>query len=165
LTQAVLPCAIVTLAAALFDGTRGAIIPAVDKERRRLMRAFIFCLALIAAMPVGAALAAEPSPGTAPASDADRCLFSSQVSGWSELDARNVVLRAGPRRFQVTFLAACRQARWAHAARVETKGQCVRPGDVIVFSSSDGFHERCIIDEVKLLPPGWKRPAKESAPP
>jgi hypothetical protein len=129
------------------------------------MRAFVVCLALSALVLGGEVLAEEPAPKTAPASDADRCLFSSQVSGWSELDARNVVLRAGPRRFQVTFLAACRQARWAHAARVETKGQCVRPGDVIVFSSSDGFHERCIINEVKLLPPGWKRPAKESAPP
>ncbi len=129
------------------------------------MRAFVVCLALSALMLGGEALAEEPAPKTAPAGDADRCLFSSHVSGWSELDERNVVLRAGPRRFKVTFLAACRQARWAHAARVEAMGQCVRPGDVIVFSSAEGFHERCIIDAVALLPPGWKRPAKESTPP
>ncbi|MFN9357014.1 MAG: hypothetical protein ACK55V_11540 [Alphaproteobacteria bacterium] len=148
---------------------------------------------LIATLAFGgsAALADAREPTVpAQAGDAaarDACLFARQISSWSQLDERTVVMRSGSRKFRVTFVGTCRQAKWAEVAQVDNLGLCVRPGDVITFSSSyghpigphwphwgphwgprwraDGFDQRCMIDSVSLLPPGWKPPPPATGAP
>jgi len=146
----------------------------------RLVVKKLVLLIAILAFPgnAGPAGASEP-PAPAAAGDAaakNTCLFARQISSWSQIDDRTVVMRSGSHKFLVTFVGSCRQAKWAEVARVDNLGLCVRPGDVITFSSSfghpigphwphwgprwpaDGFDQRCMIDSVSLLPPGWKPP-------
>ena len=93
------------------------------------------------------------------------CLFANQISGWSYIDDKTVGVRAGSKRFQLVFFANCRQAKWAHSTRVDNMSLCLRPGDTMIFSSTDGFHERCTIDKISLLPPDWKPPSKDAPAP
>lgn len=127
---------------------------------------------------VNVAGATEPPAPSQPedAASKNACLYARQISSWSQLDDTTVVMRAGTRKFRVTFVGPCRQAKWAEVARVENLGLCVRPGDVMTFSSAfghpigphwphwgpgwraDGFDQRCMVQSVTLLPPGWKPP-------
>lgn len=127
-----------------------------------------------AALTLGAGpIAAQTTP---PAENAQACLVARQISSWSQLDDSTVVMRSGSRKFKVTFVGTCRQAKWAYAAHVDNFGICLRPGDRISFSSpfgdpigphwphwgprwpSDGFEQRCMVQSISLLPPGWTPP-------
>lgn len=148
--------------------------------RRSDMKALVV-LMLVAATASGALAAGEPPPAK-PAANENTCLFARQISSWSQLDDNTVVLRSGSRKFKVTFVGPCRQAKWAYAAHVDHFSLCVRPGDVMIFSSTDeypisshwphwgarrpvnGFEQRCMIDSVSLLPPDWKPPPPASRP-
>ena len=122
------------------------------------VQAFALVFGLLAG---GAAVSAEAPEQKKP----EPCLFANQISGWTYVDDKTVVVRAGSKRFQLVFFATCRQAKWAHTARVDNMSLCLRPGDTMIFSSTDGFDERCTIDKITLLPPDWKPPSKDAPAP
>ncbi len=121
---------------------------------------------------------ASDRPADATPPNESPCLIARQITSWSQLDDQTVVVRSGSRKFKVTFVGSCRQAKWAEAARVDNFGLCLRPGDVMTFSmwdghpigphwphwgarsSVNGFNERCLVNSVTLLPPGWQPPPK-----
>ena len=145
------------------------------------MRGIAKCIASLAWAASANVVVAGETPPAPPEARENPCLFARQISSWSQLDDMTVVMRAGSRKFKVTFVGPCRQAKWAEVARVENLGLCVRPGDVMTFSSAfghpigphwphwgpgwraDGFDQRCMVHSVALLPPGWQ-PSPAPAP-
>ena len=152
-----------------------------EQEGSRVRKFAVMTAVLGWLVAAGAGSASEPAPPAAqtpPPANGTPCLFARQISGWSQLDDQTVVLRSGSRKFKVTFVGPCRQAKWAYAARVDNFGVCVRPGDVMIFSSpfghpvgehwphwgqrwpANGFDQRCMVQSVSQLPPGWTPPPK-----
>ena len=114
---------------------------------------------------------AENAPANS--NDTHRCVIGRTIKGWSQIDDRTILLRAGGHKYKVTFYNACREAKWSYSARPDHVGMCLRPGDALVFSSGsyplgrrwdpwgnqhrrdplDGFEERCTIKTIELMPP------------
>lgn len=89
------------------------------------------------------------------------CAFVKQIDNFKEIDDYSAIIETSPsRRFKVTFVNSCREMRWAHFARVESRpGICLSPGDKIIVGRH-GFADRCVIRTVEALPPkGQAQPA------
>lgn len=134
-------------------------------------------LALLAALSLTAVVAPVRANDTAPAADKHTCLIARTISSWSSLDDRTLLIRAGARKYRVTFFNSCRESRWAWTARSDHFGMCVRAGDTLTFSTDPhplgsswphwrwdwpghGFEERCHIQSIEALPADWQPPAK-----
>lgn len=131
----------------------------------------IVILALCALVSCVFAVSAADAPATS--NDTQRCIIARTIRGWSQIDDRTIILRAGGHKYKVTFHHACREAKWSFGARPDHFGMCLRPGDALIFSSGShplgrrwdpwgrhyrhdpfgGFEERCTIKTIELMPP------------
>lgn len=130
-----------------------------------MVRTIVLCgVALM--MGAGFAVAAdEPSKPSS-------CAFVRSIDRWERIDDTHAFIYTSPRRkFKVTFLAPCRELKWAIFARIDTRpssAMCLSVGDTLVFgrgglmpSNRWEFEERCTITEIEPVP---REAAKPAAP-
>ena len=77
-----------------------------------------------------------------------------------------VIIETSPqKKFKVTFVTPCREAKWAHFARIDPRQSsavCLSVGDALVFGRGAapggglGQEERCMIDAIEPIPPAPK---------
>ena len=97
----------------------------------------------------------------APAAAADRCLFASQVNGFSKASRDSVVLSAGARDFLVTFATPCTGIEDAISVAAVAATGCFGSGDKVVFDDM-GITQTCLARDVTEVPKAAKPP---EAPP
>ena len=140
------------------------------------MRSWFRILMLAGVLSAPALALADDKPASPP-DDKHACVIARTISGWSRLDDRTLVMRAGGRKYLVTFHHPCREANWAYGARTDHFGMCLRPGDALIFSVDShplgprwphwgsrwperGFEERCYIKTIEKLPADWTPPPR-----
>lgn len=125
-----------------------------------------------------AALAAIACAGAAAGEDTktpSACAFVRSIDSWKPIDGLHAYIYTSPRRkFKVTFVAPCRELKWAIFARLETRpGVCLSPGDTLVFGRGTlfpanrwEFEERCMISAIEPIPLGEteQMPSKPAEP-
>lgn len=132
-----------------------------------MLRSFIVSCAALAAS-AGAVLAAEEP------SKPSSCAFVRSIDKWEAIDAQSAFIYTSPKRkFKVTFVAPCRELKWAIFARIDTRpssATCLSAGDTLVFGRGalvpDGRwqnEERCMIKTIEAVPRDGEKPAE--APP
>jgi hypothetical protein len=91
----------------------------------------------------------------ATAGDERNCLDVRAISGFEIKSEQWVFVDVPDRRYKVTFSMACLK-RTPHTMRVEGRGRCLAPGDVVAFvhvpsdnSTASGIEERCIVRSVE----------------
>lgn len=118
-------------------------------------------LALVAAVFASAALAeGESMPPAAgePAADTPSCLPANRIRSWSSIDDRHIYLSMQDkrRRFLVTFLGPCREAKWAVLVSLArgSVGKCLWGGDQLIFRRMPmDLGEACWIEKIEPAPP------------
>ncbi|MBP6014569.1 MAG: hypothetical protein KBA31_20240 [Alphaproteobacteria bacterium] len=112
----------------------------------------------------GSALMAADEPAK-PSS----CAMVRSIDSWTQIDETHAYIHTSPRRkFKITFVAPCRELKWAIFARVDTRlsaGMCLSAGDALVFGRGTSFaddrfefEERCTIRAVEAVPFEQKEP-------
>ncbi len=89
---------------------------------------------------------------TPPVKDADRCLFSSQVDGYTSPTDDSVVLTSGNRNWRADFATHCTGLRFAEAIGVKSRTTCVTAGDSIRFREAGGTRQSCMIGKLTYMP-------------
>lgn len=82
------------------------------------------------------------------------CIRVDQINSFRYVDSTTAIFETGPQKqFKITFNGQCRDLKWAHAVRVESRpGVCLRAGDVVVVSRDGVIPERCVVKSVEALP-------------
>ena len=113
----------------------------------------------------GAAVAGDTTPPAAEEAgknDAPPCIRPFRVKGWSSIDDKSVAVTAHARKFKITFVGPCSYTKWSYFASLQSRGSCVRPGDMMYFSDPrfPGKDTSCMVKSVTTLPRDWKAPPK-----
>jgi hypothetical protein len=87
-----------------------------------------------------------------PPKDANRCLFSSQVDGYTKATDQGLVLTSGNRDWQVDLATRCSGLRFAQTVGVKSRTTCVTAGDSIRFREARGIVQSCMIGKISYLP-------------
>jgi len=87
------------------------------------------------------------------------CVSVRALDNWDIKNERTMFVEATrDRRFKVTFTTSCLK-RWPQTVRVESRGECLMPGDTFVFGRSSGgtpeSEERCVVSQVQSVDPSW----------
>jgi hypothetical protein len=137
--------------------------------RPALVAAVLMCGSLSASValaereaPPPAAAAGEPAP------DTPACLPANRIRSWSEVDDRHIYLTMQDkrRRFLVTFLGPCREAKWATLVELArgSVGKCLWAGDQLIFRRMPmDPGQACWIEKIEPAPPvePTERPARK----
>lgn len=129
-------------------------------------------IGLIWATFAGVAFAETPPvPAAEPAPDTPACAPANRIRSWSEIDDRHIYLSMQDkrRRFLVTFLGPCREAKWATIVTLArgSVGKCLWAGDQLIFRRMPmDVGEACWIDKIEPAPPPapTERPARKPEP-
>ena len=133
-----------------------------------LVAALLVCATTFA----GAAFAeGETAPPTGePAPDTPTCAPANRIHSWSYVDDRHVYLSMQDkrRRFLVTFLGPCKDAKWATIVQLArgSVGKCLWAGDLLVFRRTPfDAGDVCWIEKIERAPPAVSTPKPPAAPP
>lgn len=138
-----------------------------------MMKSVFVALALVGAAFAGAAFAegeTAPPAATEPAADTPACAPANRIRSWSQIDDRHIYLSMQDkrRRFLVTFLGPCREAKWAVLVSLArgSVGKCLWAGDQLIFRRMPmDLGEACWIDKIESAPPAEPAPEPKRAPP
>lgn len=117
---------------------------------------------LILASVTGGALAegetVPPPAEPAPAPDTPSCAPANRIRSWSEIDDNHIYLSMQDkrRRFLVTFLGPCKEAKWATLVSLArgSIGKCLWAGDQLIFRRMPhDVGEACWIQKIEPAPP------------
>jgi hypothetical protein len=128
-----------------------------------MMRAIVLG-GVAVSLSAGLALAADE------ASKPSSCAFVRSIDRWEPIDDTHAYIYTSPRRkFKLTFLAPCRELKWAIFARLDTRPSsqtCLSVGDTLVFGRGGlmpgdrwEFEERCTITAIEPIPRDEAKPA------
>lgn len=117
---------------------------------------------------LGGPVLADDQPAPAPQSS---CAFTRSVDSWKVIDEESIYLFTSPQtRFKVTFMAPCREVKWAVFARVDSRPRgkvCLSAGDALIFGRESpmsrdrlGLEERCVIKSIEPAPETAEPPPK-----
>lgn len=134
-----------------------------------MKRALSFCFALLAGVVAQAAVAADESPS------GKNCADVRGIGKWRVKDPRTLFVNASQNRFMVVFSTECLGPSPSRL-RIEARGACLAPGDLMTFSRArprggeTAIDYRCVVDQVRRLyrlddvetRPGERREAWES---
>jgi Family of unknown function (DUF6491) len=141
-----------------------------------LKSGFAVVALLCGAMAAGAALAeSETVPpaaaGPTPLPDTPACAPANRIRSWSLIDDRHIYLTMQDkrRRFLVTFLGPCREAKWTTLVQLArgSVGKCLWAGDQLIFRRMPmDIGEACWIEKIEPAPPvePSERPARKPEP-
>ncbi len=138
------------------------------------MTKFAFAaLALVGAAFAGVAFAegeSVPPAANEPAADTPACAPANRIHSWSLVDDRHIYLSMldKRRRFLVTFLGPCRDAKWAVLVSLArgSVGKCLWAGDQLIFRRMPmDLGEACWIEKIEPAPPAENAPEPKRAPP
>jgi Family of unknown function (DUF6491) len=92
-----------------------------------------------------------------PVPDTPACAPANRIRSWSEIDDRHIYLMMQDkrRRFLVTFLGPCKEAKWATIVQLArgSVGKCLWAGDQLVFRRMPmDLGEACWIDKIEPAP-------------
>jgi hypothetical protein len=99
-----------------------------------------------------------PAASPEPAPDTPACAPANRIRSWSLIDERHVYLSMQDkrRRFLVTFLGPCKEAKWATIVQLArgSVGKCLWAGDQLVFRRTPfEVGDACWIDKIEPAPP------------
>lgn len=138
-----------------------------------MMKSAFAAFALVGAMFASAALAegetAPPAPSE-PAADTPACAPANRIHSWSLIDDRHIYLSMldKRRRFLVTFLGPCRDAKWAVLVSLArgSVGKCLWSGDQLIFRRMPmDLGQACWIEKIEPAPPADAAPEPKRTPP
>ena len=118
---------------------------------KALLNLGVTTLALILA---SAAFAAEGT-SAAPLRPMSECLDPQQARGWAILDAENIVVDAGRRKFLIRFHASCSELNWTPALQFRTANGvnrvCGHANEAVVPETRGGIVIPCTIASITLI--------------
>lgn len=97
-------------------------------------------------------LGAVPAMAGETNKDADRCLFSDRVDGYSKATDDSIVLKSGNRDWLAEFATRCSGLRFAETIGLKSRTTCVTVGDSIRFIESGGIRQSCMISKLTYIP-------------
>jgi hypothetical protein len=86
------------------------------------------------------------------------CVWSRQMSQWSPVDDRSMIVHQGSKRYLVTFNGVCKDSRHEYGMNIDTRfSPCLSSGDRVTFASPFGLRNRnmvfpCYIKKIEELP-------------
>ena len=136
-----------------------------------LAGAALICGAMIAGAALAEGETVPPAAGPTPLPDTPACAPANRIQSWSLIDERHVYLTMQDRRrrFLVTFLGPCKEAKWATIMELRRggPGKCLWAGDQLNFRRTpfEGG-DLCWIDTIEPAPPvvPAERPARKVEP-
>ena len=121
------------------------------------MKHLVLSVSAAIALAVAGSAWAEGAATRTPVPETPACAPANRIHGWSEIDDRHVYLSMldKRRRFLVTFIGPCHEAKWATIVQVArgSVGKCLWAGDQLIFRRTQwDAGEACWIDRIEPAP-------------